>query len=161
MFMKVMVGLVLAITTVAADGSFWNPLVFIKEFQDGLEFIDKLDQEGFGVKTDFEEKPLPGKRHLRVKGIVTDLWTDFTALFQYPSWGAFIALLVDLISYGIMPLEGGYMGDEVHDQYIKDQRAYGDAGVTEDYLFKQSTNMWKERFWQFWGMFHRTSEPNN
>ena len=144
----------------SAQGDWTNPLNIIKEFQDGLKVIDRLSDERYGIDTDFEEKPRPPK-HRIVGVIVVDIYNNLVNLFVYPSWGAFVALLVDIISYFFMPFEGGYFGAEVHHQFTRDARAYGDAGVTEDYLFKQSTNMWKERFWQFFGIFHRVSDSNN
>ena len=72
-----------------------------------------------------------------------------------PSWDTIIAWAIDFNSFIIMPLVGGYMAPETRAQFKKDERVYDDAGVTEDYLFRQSSNMFKEHFWKFFGMFSR------
>ena len=78
--------------------------------------------------------------------------------YEDPSFGNFMAGLTDFVSYYIMPLHGGWQRIESHIKFGQDQRAYGDAGVTEDYLFKQSNNMFKETFWMCFGVFSRLTE---
>ena len=35
---------------------------------------------------------------------------------------------------------------------------YKDAGVTEEFLFIQSSNVVKEKYWQLFGLFNRVNE---
>ena len=60
-----------------------------------------------------------------------------------------------------MPLQGGYQGPEAHDKFNQDKVSYGDAGVTEDYLFNQGCNMFKQKYWQFFGLFSRIMGNNS
>ena len=79
-----------------------------------------------------------------------NLWNDF-------SYENIVAAGVDFSSYIFMPLSGGYQAIEAHKLYEEDKWAYQAGGVTEDYLFKQSTNMFKEKYWEFFGLFTRVS----
>ena len=85
----------------------------------------------------FKAKPKLKKRHTPiVKEVFTDLWNNLVLYYEDPSFGNFMATLTDLVSYFIMPLHGGWQLVESHRMYLLDKRAYNDAGVTEDYLFK-------------------------
>ena len=79
-------------------------------------------------------------------------------LVSTPSWENFISLTTDLNSYMIMPLEGGYTATYAHMKYKEDERAYEDAGVSEMYLFTASSNLFKEKYWQLYGIFSRVTE---
>ena len=57
-----------------------------------------------------------------------------------------------------MPAFGGFNICEAHRKYKEDEYVYKDGGVEEDYLFKQSGNITKEYFWEFFGMFSRVSK---
>ena len=57
-----------------------------------------------------------------------------------------------------MPFVGGYLACEAHVKYLEDQRAYNDGGVTEDYLFKEMGNLFKEYYWEFYGQFNRVTQ---
>ena len=70
----------------------------------------------------------------------------------------FLTIFIDYSSYVIMPMEGGYFATNSHDKYKRDEYAYIDAGVTEEFLFIETTNLFKEKFWQFFGLFKRVAE---
>ena len=60
-----------------------------------------------------------------------------------------------------MPLNGGYSSPFAHSKYIEDEKAYDDAGVTEDFLVKEDTNMFKEKYWQFFGLQTRVTKEED
>jgi len=60
-----------------------------------------------------------------------------------------------------MPLNGGYASPFAHSKYLEDEKAYQDAGVTEDYLFKEGTDFFKERYWQFFGLIQRVTKKED
>ena len=93
-----------------------------------------------------------------VKSVLYDILTNVWTLFTEPSWEALITVTVDFASYMVMPLEGGYSAANAHAMYLQDELAYDDGGVTEDFLFVETTNLFKEKFWQFFGLFDRVEE---
>jgi hypothetical protein len=119
----------------------------VKEYIEVLELVEKLEKENRG-------------RHgrPRVKSIVYDVFNNLINLLTDPSWEHLFAVSADFGSYFVMPLNGGYSAPFAHSKYIEDERAYEDAGVTEDFLFKESTNMFKERYWQFFGLLTRLTK---
>merc|ERR1712178_620069 len=117
---------------------------FVNEYFEVMELVKNL-----------EKKNRDRKGHPRVKSIAYDIVMNFVTLMQEPSWEAFRTVLVDYASYIVMPLEGGYSAANAHFKFLQDERTYKDAGVTEDFLFIETTNLFKEKFWQFFGMFDR------
>jgi len=65
---------------------------------------------------------------------------------------------VDIQSYGFMPLAGGYEAPYAHKKFLEDRLAYGDAGVSEGFLFKQMSNMFKDHYWSVVGMWQRVTK---
>ena len=122
----------------------------VKEYFEVLELIEKLEADNRG-------------RHGRpvVKSIVYDITNNIINLFTNPSWETLVAVLADFGSYFVMPLNGGYSSPFAHSKYIEDEKAYEDAGVSEDFLFKEATNMFKEKYWQFFGLLTRITEKED
>ena len=90
-----------------------------------------------------------------------DITNNIVNLLTHPSWENLVAVLADFGSYFVMPLNGGYSSPFAHSKYIEDEKAYEDAGVTEDFLFKEATNMFKEKYWQFFGLLTRVTEKED
>ena len=82
-------------------------------------------------------------------------------LITDPSAENLVTVLADFGSYAIMPLNGGYSSPFAHSKFIEDEKAYNVAGVTEDFLFKESTNMFKEKYWQFFGLVTRVTKEED
>jgi hypothetical protein len=118
----------------------------IKEYMEVAELVTKLEADNRG-------------RHgrPRVKSIVFDIFNNFISLITAPSWENLFTVLADFGSYTVMPLNGGYSSPFAHSKFIEDEKAYADAGVTEDFLFKEATNMFKEKYWQFFGILTRVT----
>lgn len=117
-----------------------------KEYLEVLELVEKLEHNNRGRRG----RPVVGS-------IVYDIFNNFWNLVTNPSWVNLVAVIADFSSYVIMPLNGGYSSPFAHSKYIEDEKAYEDAGVTEDFLFKEATNMFKEKYWQFFGLLTRVT----
>lgn len=115
-----------------------------KEYIEVLELVEKLEANNRGHRG----RPVVGS-------IVYDIFNNLGNLLKAPSWVNLVAVLADFGSYFIMPLNGGYSSPFAHSKFIEDEMAYEDAGVTEDFLFKRSTNMFKEKYWEFFGLLTR------
>ena len=120
---------------------------FGREYLEVLENVKQLDKRNMGM----HGRP-------KVKSIIYDLWNNISNLFAEPSLVNFLTIFIDYSSYVIMPMEGGYFATNSHDKYKRDEYAYIDAGVTEEFLFIETTNLFKEKFWQFFGLFKRVAE---
>ena len=148
--MKKIIILILAICVSQAKFLWLDPTNMISEYFEVLTLIEKLESSNRGHKG----RPV-------VKSIVYDIITNFLNLIKDPSWVNLVAVLADFGSYTVMPLNGGYASPFAHFKYLEDEKAYEDAGVTEDFLFKEATNMFKEKYWQFFGLITRTTEEQD
>merc|ERR1712178_460552 len=126
-----------------------DPIQLIKEFSEVVILVKDLEKEHAGKH--HHRRPL-------VQSVFGDIWNNIMAFINEPSFATFSAVYIDWSSYILMPLEGGWQAPESHSKYIEDPRSYNNAGVTEDYLFKQSTSIFKEKYWQFFGLFSRITE---
>ena len=122
------------------------PVQFINEFCDVVVLVNDLEHEH-----------LRSHRLPVVKSVFVGVYNNIVTFFNEPSVATASALFIDFSSYILMPLEGGWQAPEAHSKFIEDPRAYANAGVTEDYLFKQSTSIFKEKYWMFFGLFQRVS----
>ena len=135
---------------------FLDPVGFVKDFLEVIEFVETLESHSQFDGHLYEHKKKPAK--LLVQSVVEDTWNNLIALLSDPSWETFSAVAVDIQSYYVMPLEGGYFAPEAFDKYHTDERAYVDAGISDTYLFKQSTNIFKDEYWKFFGIWSRVTE---
>ena len=126
-----------------------NPIQLFKELEEVTQVTEKIGQENHGVKNK-QVRPL-------VQNIITDVAVNIYNLIQNPSLENFRAVAVDFNSYIVMPFQGGYYACFAHEKYYEDRLAYDDAGVSEEFLFIQASNMFKEKFWQFFGLFSRVT----
>ena len=120
---------------------------FSQEYLEVLENVKKLEKKSAKING----RP-------KVKCIIFDIFSNMKNLIYNPSIVNFVTIFIDYSSYIIMPLEGGYFAANAHDKYNMDKFAYMDAGVTEEFIFLETTNLFKEKFWQFFGMFDRVSQ---
>ena len=127
-----------------------DPIRFVKEYFEVLHLVEDLDAKRLAES--------PHKTGPLVGNIWTDIVRNFQNLINDFSYENVIASLIDFSSYIFMPLAGGYQACEAHMKYQEDEPAYRDGGVTEEYLFKQSGNMFKEQFWEFFGLFSRVAQ---
>ena len=116
------------------------------EFIEVLTLVENLESNNRG----HHGRPVVGS-------IVYDIFNNLINLLREPSMVNLVAVLADFGSYGIMPLNGGYTAPFAHSKYLEDEKAYEDAGVTEDFLFKEGTNMFKEKYWEFFGLISRVT----
>ena len=128
-----------------------DPVQLVKEYFEVLEIVN-------GIEADHRAKIVSQHSHPIVAAVWNDIYRNTVNLFTNFSYENLIAAMIDLSSYFVMPLAGGMEACEARRQYLKDQYVYNDAGVTEDYLFKQTANMFKEQYWEFFGMFSRVSQ---
>lgn len=122
----------------------------VKEYFEVLELVETLEHDNRG----HHGRPV-------VKSILYDMWTNFVNLVTAPSWEHLVAVIADFSSYFVMPLNGGYASPFAHSKFIEDEKAYKDAGVTEDFLFKEATDFFKERYWQFFGLVVRVTQKED
>jgi len=132
----------------------------VEELWDVSALVGKLDEgKGHHFHPDlFKDHPNHRGGTPVVHAVVVDIVVNLWNLITDPGWDHFVAVFVDFQMYGFMPLQGGYQAPQAHAQYAMDWLAYEDAGVTETYLFKQSSNMFKDTFWQVMGMWSRVTE---
>ena len=126
-----------------------------KKIQHGIVGFANEYMEVVGNVKQLEKK---NKRRPRAKSVLYDVFMNLKTLVYNPSFVNFLTVFIDYSSYIIMPAEGGYSATNAHQKYLEDQYAYIDAGITEDFLFVETTNLFKEKFWQFFGMFERVSQ---
>jgi hypothetical protein len=136
-----------AICVTQAKFLWLDPANMVSEYIEVLSLIEKLETSNRGR----QGRPV-------VKSIAYDILNNLVNLLTDPSWVNLVAVMADYGSYFIMPLNGGYASPFAHSKYLEDEKAYEDAGVTEDFLFKEATNMFKEKYWQFFGLLTRTTE---
>jgi len=82
-----------------------------------------------------------------VQSVILSIFENIYGLFTEPSWGYFIASFIDLSSFLVVPMQGGYHAPLAHEKYIMDKYAYQVAGVDEIFLFKQLSNVFKDFYW--------------
>ena len=124
-----------------------DPLQLVKEFCEVVVLVKDLE---------YEHQRKHG--HPIVKSVFGSIYNNIVSFINEPSLATFSAVYIDFSSYMLMPLEGGWQAPEAHSKYIEDPRSYQNAGVTEDYLFKQSTEIFKEKYWMFFGLFQRVKQ---
>lgn len=66
------------------------------------------------------------------------LLTDIVNVFIEPSWATLMAGFVDLSSFFLMPMMGGYINAMVTHNYNKDPLTYKHAGLDNSYLYASS-----------------------
>ena len=124
----------------------------------GITGFGKEYMEIYKLTKDLDKQNKNLKGHPNVNSVLFDVVNNLLTLMREPSWEALITVMVDFASYIVMPLEGGYSAANAHKMYLQDEYAYIDAGVTETFLFVETTNLFKEKFWQFFGLFDRVEE---
>ena len=130
------IALALQETHVEAKMLLFNPIQFVKEFCEVVVLVEGLEHE---------HKKKHG--HPLVKSVFGSIWNNLITFINEPSISTFSAVYIDFSSYLLMPLEGGWQAPEAHTKFNEDPRSYNNAGITEDYLFKQSTEIFKEKYW--------------
>ena len=128
-----------------------DPVQLVKEYFEVLEIVNGIEAEHKAKIVSHHSRPI-------VAAVWNDIYRNTVNLFTNFTYENFISMMIDMSSYFVMPLAGGLEACEAHRQYLKDAYVYNDAGVTEDYLFKQTANMFKEQYWEFFGMFSRVSK---
>ena len=132
---------------------FLDPINLVKDTWSAYQHISALDQRERARKAKLGQK----HKNPMVRSPLVDYFTDLGLWFEEPSWDRWTAISLDMMSYWLMPMEGGFTRPEAHRQYVKDVRGYEAAGVDEDYLFKQTSNMFKEEVWGMFGQLARMS----
>ena len=67
--------------------------------------------------------------------MVSVLLTDIFNIFLSPSWATLIATFVDLSSFLVLPMVGGFVNSNVFYNYEKDPLTFEHAELNQDYLY--------------------------
>ena len=78
-----------------------------------------------------------------------DSWWAWITTFNEKAFWRFFALQA---AYIVMPLVGGYTFAEAHVQYMKDPATFKNSGISEDYIFVETMEMFKMSFWNFFDL---------
>ena len=126
-----------------------SPMQFVSDVMFAADYVQKLEEDNHGLKG----------RKIRpiVQNMLFSFFSNIWNLVTSPNFENAFTVISDISSYFIMPFSGGYYATFVHQKYAEDRKAFEASGVKEEFLFFESTNLFKEKYWQFWGMFSRVS----
>ena len=132
-----------------------------------VELVSNLDK-GTGSKLDKNNSDYKENKHRKTPVVKSVIMSFFDNIYnvgddifgkgEIPSWGHLIAVFYDFCSYILVPMQGGYHAPKAHTKFILDMYAYRAAGVTEMFLFKQLSNVFKDFFWKAIGMWERITK---
>ena len=107
------------------------------------------------------KRPEPGPFRYReradtdptVRGnLLSDSWIVTWEFIFNPNEKTFWKIFAVYASYFLMPLVGGYVRAETTIQYKKDVNTYENSGITNDYLYLESMELFKMGFWSFFNL---------
>lgn len=125
----------------------FDPWDFLLEVGEVAQLVSNLDK---GKGSHFGDHLYAENKHRKtpvVQSVVVAMFGNIADFFSRPSWGHFAAIYVDLSSFVVIPMQGGYHAPLAHTKYVLDLYAYREAGVTEIYLFKALSNVFKDFYW--------------
>ena len=89
----------------------------------------------------------------RVRGnLLSDSWIVTWEFIFNPSERTFWKIFAVYASYFMMPLVGGYIRAETTVQYSQDIGTYQNSGISNDYLYLESMELFKMGFWSFFSL---------